>query len=161
MSLFHQAADLLEHQHLQPYVLKMHLNSNNPRRHTFPLHWSDSNYMKKTRFLESEVVIVPNDAEKRQSFSNDRALNPSISGTEFDSFSSSQRAENFSKYLNRKLSIGSIGEDIGFGKSMAGKLSTAVKTPKLTPTKAFATPRRQIVPSMISRPCSDRDSVSS
>lgn len=116
--------------------------------------------MKKTRFLESEV-IVPNDAEKRQSFSNDRALNPSISGTEFDSFSSSQRAENFSKYLNRKLSIGSIGEDIGFGKSMAGKLSTAVKTPKLTTTKAFATPRRQIVPSMISRPCSDRDSVSS
>lgn len=145
------AAELLNHPHLQPYAHKIRLKSNNPRRHTFPVQWSDSNYIKKTRFMEPEAA----EREKRQSFSNDRTLNPSISGTEQDSPSSSQRAMDFPTHLNQKFTEMSLGSV----KSMATKFSSAAKTPRSTPVKAASTPRKQIVPSKISRSGSNRDSL--
>ncbi|KAK9281207.1 hypothetical protein L1049_004102 [Liquidambar formosana] len=159
------AAELLSHPHLQPYVLKIHLKSNNPRRHTFPLQWSDSNYVKKIRFLEPKAVPIPANREKRRSFSNDRALNPSISGTEQDSPCYTRRAQEFPSHLNEKfteLSVdSSIHEEIGIDKSTSTKFPCVAKTPRLTQAKVSATPRRQTVPSKISRSRSNRDSVSS
>ncbi|KAM6576992.1 hypothetical protein CsatB_028829 [Cannabis sativa] len=73
------AAELLGHPHLQPYVLNVHLKLNNPRRSSLSVQRPQSNYSRKTRFSEPEIHY-PNFQEKRHSFSNDRTLNPSISG---------------------------------------------------------------------------------
>lgn len=150
MPLFFQAADLLRHPHLQSHILKINLKVNNPRRNTFPMQWSDSDYVKKARFVEPEAVTVLTDTEKRSSYNNDRALNPSISGTELDSPCSSQRARHFPAFLNKKFSefsVGSINEDGDGDKSTATKLPSAAKTPRLTPAKTSSTPRRLSVPS--------------
>ncbi|KAI5437991.1 Serine/threonine-protein kinase Nek2, variant 4, partial [Lathyrus oleraceus] len=50
------AAELLNHPHLQPYILKVHLKLNNPRRSTFPFQWTDSNHARRSRFVEPESV---------------------------------------------------------------------------------------------------------
>uniref|UniRef100_A0A5B7C0I0 non-specific serine/threonine protein kinase n=1 Tax=Davidia involucrata TaxID=16924 RepID=A0A5B7C0I0_DAVIN len=156
------AADLLRHPHLQPFVLQIHLKSSSPRRNTFPLQWSDSNYVKKTRFLEPRAVTTLADREKCRSFSSDRALNPSVSGTDQDSPCSSQRAQDFRSYLNAKfleLSVGSIHEDRGIDKSIITKISSAAKTPRLMPARTSATPspRRQTALSKISNIGSNHD----
>lgn len=160
ISIFHvQAGDLLRHPHLRPYVLNVHLKSNNPRRHTFPALSSDTNLVKKTRFLEAEAVKT----EKRLSFGNNRALNPSISGNELDTPYSSRRAQKSLSHLNDKLaelSIGSVGDDIGVQKLVTTKFST-VKTPRMTSAKASANLRRQSTPSKISNPGSTRELVCS
>ncbi|KAH7862390.1 hypothetical protein Vadar_004253 [Vaccinium darrowii] len=143
------AADLLRHPHLQSHILKINLKANNPRRNTFPMQYSDPNYVKKTRFLEPEAVTVLTETEKRRSCSNDRALNPSISGTELDFSCSSQRARQFPAFLNKKfseLSVGSIEDDGDGDKSTATKLPSPAKTPRLTLAKTLSTPRRQTVP---------------
>lgn len=146
------AADLLRHPHLRPYVLDIHLKSNNPRRHTFPALSSDANFVKKTKFVEAEAVK----REKRLSFGNNRALNPSISGNELDSPCSSRRAHKSFRHLNDKLSdlsIGSVGDDIGVQKLVTATKFSAVKTPRTT----SANHRRQSTPSRISNPGSTRE----
>ncbi|KAL0435699.1 UNVERIFIED_CONTAM: Serine/threonine-protein kinase Nek2 [Sesamum radiatum] len=107
------AADLLRHPHLRPYILNVHLKSNNPRRHTFPSLSSDANFVKKP------TAAVK--TEKRLSFGNNRALNPSV----------------------KKLTT--------------TKLSSALRTPRLTSAKAPVNPRRQSTPSKISNPGSTRE----
>lgn len=147
-----QAADLLKHPHLQPYILKLHLNFNGPRRNTLQPRWSDYTYEKKTTFIEPEPRTVHPHNEKRRSFSSNRALNPSIS--EHDQYSS------YSQSSTRKLSIGSVEEYIHTEKLVAAKTSIAVRTPRLTPVKPSAsTPRRHIPSPKIIRPSSDRDVV--
>ncbi|KAI3423247.1 Protein kinase domain-containing protein, partial [Psidium guajava] len=145
------AAELLNHPHLQPYVLKVHLKLNSLRRNTYPRDWCQSNYMKKIRFLEPEAVSISLDREKRWSFSNDRTLNPSISGTEHDSFYSIRRARNFSIITDEftELSVDhSSEEDVALNSNFT-KLPSRVKSPRLNPAKAVATTRRQ---SNISKP---------
>lgn len=150
------AADLLRHPHLRPYILDIHLKSNNPRRHTFPALSSDPNLAKKTRFVEAAAVKT----EKRLSFGNNRALNPSISGNELNSPCSSRRAHKSFSHLNDKLSdlsISSVGDDIGVRKLVTATKLTAVKTPRMTSAKASANHRRQSTPSRISNPGSTRE----
>ncbi|KAL6516110.1 Serine/threonine-protein kinase Nek2 [Orobanche gracilis] len=148
------AADLLRHPHLRPYILNIHLKFNNPRRHTFPAPSSEPNSVKKMRFIDSGAVKT----EKRLSFGNNRALNPSISGNELDS---SRRAQKSSSHSNEKLSelsVGSVVEDIGVRKSTTANFSSALKTYRMTSTKANANPRRQSSsPSKISNPGSTRE----
>lgn len=147
---------MLKHPHLQPYVHILHLNSNNPRRHTLPVPVpvrlsSGYNYEKRTTFIEPEPKTVHLHNEKRRSFSSDRALNPSIS--EYDQNSS------YSQNSHRKLSIGSIEEYIHTEKLVAAaKTSNGGRTPRLTPA---STPRRQTVTPKIIRGTSDRDLVCS
>ncbi|KAK9206646.1 hypothetical protein WN943_016925 [Citrus x changshan-huyou] len=155
------AAELLCHPHLQPYVLGIHLKLNGPRRNTFPLEWSDSNF-KKTRFMEPEAISIHSNREKRQSFSNDRALNPSVSETEQDSLSSTLRGRAFGNYMNQKfkeLSIGVVHEELGVDMSTTPNVCNAGKTPRLTPAKVSATPRRQATPSKNTHIGSKRDSL--
>lgn len=140
-SYFFQAAELIGHPLLQPYVHKIHLKLNNPRRNTLSGDWFHSSYEKKTRFIEPEAIPINYIREKRRSFSNDRNLNPSFSGTEQESPGSSVR-------------------DYDIIKSVATKLTVA-NTPRLTPTKVSATPRRQLTQSKVSHISSKRDSVSS
>ncbi|XP_048336722.2 serine/threonine-protein kinase Nek2 isoform X1 [Ziziphus jujuba] len=154
------ASELLGQPHLRPYVLKIHLKLNSPRRNTFPV-WSESNYVRKTRFLEPDDVSIHTVGEKRQSFSNDRTLNPSISGTERDSPCFNKRTRDFPGCLHHKvaeLCISSV-EEYDVEKTVATKISTGVKTPRPTPAKASFTPRRQITPSGIPHNGSKRDSL--
>ncbi|XP_076939211.1 serine/threonine-protein kinase Nek2-like [Bidens hawaiensis] len=141
------AVDLLKHSHLQPYVLKLHLNMNGPRRHTLPAQWPDYNYGKKTTFIEPEVRPVNIHNGKRPSFSSDRGLNPSVS--EHDQYSSCS-------HNSRKLSIGSVEEYIQTEKLVAARSANAVRTPRVTVTPVKHSPRRQIASPNIIR-SSDRD----
>lgn len=154
---------MLTHPHLQPYILKIHLKLNSPRRNTFPVQWSDSNYIKRTRFVEPETISIHSVKEKGRSFSNDRTLNPSISGTEQDSLCSSQRADEFAG-LNQKfieLSVGcGLYKEYDIDKSITTKFSSVSQTPRLTPRTVFATPSKQTLPSKKSHMGSKRDSVS-
>ncbi|KAJ6337064.1 hypothetical protein OIU76_006850 [Salix suchowensis] len=155
------AAELLAHPYLQPYLLKIHRKLNSPRQNTFPVKWSDSTFIRKTSFVDPQAVPSFTSREKRQSFNNDRALNPSISGTEQDSPHSSQRDQESptSFYLNQRfteLSVGGAHEEFG---NRAAKFSTGANTPRLMPSKISATPIRQSTPSKISYTTSKRDSL--
>lgn len=160
-----QAADLLKHPHLRPYILNIHLKSDIPRHHTFPVQSSDANNVKKTRFMEPKAVPMLTDRDKkenRRSFGNNRALNPSISGNELDSPRSSPRTRNFSSHLNRsfsELSIASVNEFTGVKKSATTKLSSAIKSPRVNSAKASAPARKQITPSKLSNCGSTRELV--
>ncbi|KAL0459496.1 UNVERIFIED_CONTAM: Serine/threonine-protein kinase Nek2 [Sesamum latifolium] len=124
-----------------------------PRRHTFPSLSSDANFVKKP------TAAVK--TEKRLSFGNNRALNPSISGNDLDTPCSSRRAQKSLSHLNdnkfSELSIGSVGDDVGAKKLTTTKLSSALRTPRLTSAKAPVNPRRQSTPSKISNPGSTRE----
>ncbi|XP_043687443.1 serine/threonine-protein kinase Nek2 [Telopea speciosissima] len=152
------AAELLKHPHLQPHVLKIHQKYNSPRRNTVPVHWTESNYMKKTRFSEPEDVHLVKDRENRYSFSNERILNPNVSGSERESLCSTEGIQEFPSYLNEKLaelSVGSTHEEIDVYKPKTVKTSNVAKNPGMTPAKASATPKRtQIRPSHESVPVS-------
>uniref|UniRef100_A0A5B7AKT8 non-specific serine/threonine protein kinase n=1 Tax=Davidia involucrata TaxID=16924 RepID=A0A5B7AKT8_DAVIN len=137
------AAELLQHAHLQPYVLKVHLKINSPRRNSLSIHWPETDYMKKTRFTEPEDVPLSTYREKRLSSGNDRTLNPSISGTEQDSPFSTQRTQNTPNYLNRRVSEFSVGSTYEGSKKITPKASNIARTPRLTPAKASATAKRQ------------------
>jgi len=164
VQLFWQAAELLNHPHLQPYILKIHLKLNNPRRSTYPFQWSDSNYVRRTRFVEPDSVSTLSGRGKRLSFSNDRALNPSISGTEVGSVCSTQRGQGFSSCSKEKhyeLSVGCVREECNSNKSKDTKSSTVDRIPRFRTAKEYATPRRQTIPSKASHTGSKRDLVSS
>ncbi|XP_057501959.1 serine/threonine-protein kinase Nek2-like isoform X1 [Actinidia eriantha] len=139
------AAELLRHPHLQPYVLKVNLKLNSPRRNSLSTHWPETEFIKKTRFADPEYVPVSVYKEKRFSFSNDRTLNPSISGAEQDS-SCSQRNRITPNYMNQRiteLSVGSTHEGSAFSRKVVSKASNVAKTQRLTPTKASVTPKKQ------------------
>ncbi|KAK5774293.1 hypothetical protein PVK06_042148 [Gossypium arboreum] len=154
------ASELLTHPHLQPYVLKIHLKSSSPRCDNFPTRWSDSSFMKKTKFVENDSMRF-SDIGRRRSFSNDRALNPSVSETEQDSLSGIRRVQEIPSYLFEKFTEFSVGidnEDITADKSTATKFSTVAKTPRLTPAVSV-TPRKHIIPSKISKTGQKHDLV--
>ncbi|KAI9118964.1 hypothetical protein K1719_009639 [Acacia pycnantha] len=158
------ASELLNHPHLQPYILKIHLKLNSPRRSTFPFQWPESNYVRRTRFVEPDSVSTLSDRGKRLSFSNDsRALNPSVSGTEKDSQCSTQNGHRYSTCSREKLyelSVGCVREDCIANKSKATKFSTLdSNTPRLRTVKDSATPRKQTTPSKIFHAGSKRDSL--
>ncbi|THG16791.1 hypothetical protein TEA_029435 [Camellia sinensis var. sinensis] len=139
------AAELLRHQHLQPYVLKVHLKLNSPRRNSLPTHGPQADYIKKTRLVEPEDIPVSTYKEKWHSFGNDRTLNPNITGAERDS-SFSQRNQSTPSYLNKKiaeLSVECIHEESDFGRKIISKASNFAMTPRLTPTKDSPTPKKR------------------
>ncbi|KAI8025751.1 Serine/threonine-protein kinase Nek2 [Camellia lanceoleosa] len=139
------AAELLRHSHLQPYVLKVQLKLNSPRRNSLSTHWHETEYMKKTKFMEPEDVPVSMYKEKRHSYGNDRTLNPSISGAAEDS-SFSQRNQRIPRYVNQRIeemSVGSTHEVTTFGRKFISKASNTGKTTRLTPEKASAPPKKQ------------------
>lgn len=138
------AADLLRHPHLQPHVLKVHLKINSPRRSALRVNWNETDHMQNARFPKSEPARSLADRDRRRSFSNETISNPSISGVEQDY-----------RYSSRRMP----SPDIGVDKLISGKTSYIPKTPRLTPSKAFSTPRRQTEPPKTSYARSKRDSL--
>ncbi|XP_017630541.1 serine/threonine-protein kinase Nek2-like [Gossypium arboreum] len=143
------AEELLRHPHLQSYVVKVHLKINNPRRNTLPVLWPETN-IKKTRFSDPVDARFSVYREKRRSFSNDRTLNPSISGAEQDSVCSTkgihQDTPGFSNRRSQNFSIDSSEEGTVICKPVTSKVSSANKTTRRSLTKASATPKRKTEP---------------
>ncbi|KAK3006254.1 hypothetical protein RJ639_016880 [Escallonia herrerae] len=140
------AAELLRHQHLQAYVLKIHLKINSPRRNSLSTHWPVTDYIKHTRFAEPEDIPVPTYRDKRLSFGNDRTLNPSISLAEQESPFSARLTQNTYGYVNRRMvesSIGSTHERTAVNKKTPSKASNIANNPRFTPPKASPTSKKR------------------
>ena len=138
-----QASELLGHPHLQPYVLKVHLKINSPRRSSLPVHWPDSTY-KKTRFLESEDDPVSIYRDKWHSFSYDRTLNPSVSGADQDSICSTLEIDCTPENLNQRLAELSVEESHEVKPIRKPVVSRTSKTTTFTSSKASATPKKSM-----------------
>jgi NIMA (never in mitosis gene a)-related kinase len=101
--------------------------------------------MKKTRFLEPKDVPLSTYRERRRSSSNDRTLNPSISGAEQDSLCSTQEIHDNPRYLSRRSQerySGGIHEETAISKTIVAKGSNIAKSLRRTPTKASNPPKR-------------------
>nr|KJB82535.1 hypothetical protein B456_013G201300 [Gossypium raimondii] len=142
------AEELLRHPHLQPYVLKVQIKINNPRRNSLPVNWPETN-IKKTRFSDPVEVRFSGYRERRQSYSNDRTLNPSISGAEQDSVCSTKGIHHaVPGYLNQRLEDLSVDSSQGtvICKPITSKLSSITKTPRSSLAKASGTAKRKTEP---------------
>ncbi|KHG06843.1 Serine/threonine-protein kinase Nek2 [Gossypium arboreum] len=142
------AEELLRHPHLQPYVLKAQNKINNPRRNSLPVNWPETN-IKKTRFSDPVEVCFSGYRERRQPYSNDRTLNPSISGAEQDSVCSTKGIHHaVPGYLNQRLEDLSVDSSQGtvICKPITSKLSSITKTPRSSLAKAAATAKRKTEP---------------
>ncbi|CAH9051500.1 unnamed protein product [Cuscuta epithymum] len=147
------AASLLKHSHLQPYVMKMSVILDSPRRHTLPAQSSDLKYAKKTRRVEGSETVHVHTNGGRRSFCSNRALNPSISGTELDSHPLSQDLMSSSGINRSEPSVGSNVHDTRVKKTTVSKLSTAIKTARSSSNKtSAATIRGQSTALKISNP---------
>ncbi|CAA3027985.1 serine threonine- kinase Nek2 [Olea europaea subsp. europaea] len=131
------AAELLRHPHLQPYVVNTHLKLNCPRRNSIPFQWAETeaNDTRKIRFSEPINVHPPVNRERRFSCGNDRTLNPSVSGAYQSYCSSMQRTESIPFDLRQRikqLSTGSSHEGTIITKNVTSRTSNVVKKPKAT-----------------------------
>ncbi|XP_061338010.1 serine/threonine-protein kinase Nek2-like [Gastrolobium bilobum] len=144
------ASELLGHPHLQPYVHKIHLKINSPRQSTLPVHWPESNFMKKTRFLVPEDYPVSIYRDKRHSLSNDRTLNPSVSGADQDSICSTLEIDCTPDHLNQRLAelcIGDSREVKSIHKPVISRTSSIARTPRFSSTKVSTTNKKSMEPS--------------
>ncbi|KAI4298083.1 hypothetical protein MLD38_040465 [Melastoma candidum] len=124
------AAELLRHPHLLPYVAKIQLKLNSPRRNSLPSH-------------QPENLRASPYRGKRLPFDNNRALNPSISGAEQDSIHSNEDdydALGYSNERSQDTSSGSQGTVIR--RQIPTYKSTSAKTAKLSPSKLTSIPKR-------------------
>ncbi|KAL1294353.1 hypothetical protein HN51_055113 [Arachis hypogaea] len=143
------AAELLGHPHLQPYVLKIHLKINSPRQNSLPVQWPESKYMKKTRFLEPKDEHVSIYRDKRHSFSNDRTLNPSISGADQDSVCSTLEIDCTPDDLNQRLAELSVRGSHGvksIHKPILSRTSSMAKIPRISHAKLSSTNKKLMEP---------------
>ncbi|MFS8009523.1 putative protein kinase NEK family [Helianthus anomalus] len=140
------AGELLRHQHLQPYVLKVNLKLNSPKPSSSLLtQWPEPDYMKKTRFAEP-VNLRPKSRDRRMSYGNDRTLNPSISLGDQSSPFSTKRCQDSPHYLQRRverMSIGSTCEESPVSKNVSSKPSNSTKNLRFTSSKTSSAPNKR------------------
>ncbi|KAK4798966.1 hypothetical protein SAY86_024331 [Trapa natans] len=144
------AAELLNHPHLQPYVLKIHLKLNSPRRHTYPMRWSSTNEVKLPFIGTPESIPTSTDREKRWSFSNDRTLNPTISVIGNNTSSCFSRRASLSNTFS-DLSIEHGSQEFGRHRLEVSDIPIISRTPRLAAVKEAFTPRRRLSPSKVFR----------
>lgn len=138
--MYQQAAELLKHPHLQPYVLQVNLKCSSSRT-MLPLHHANFDHNRKIRFKDDKTNPIYKDG-KRISLGDEMIYKFS------DTLTSTRTIRDFPKYQNRSiknLSVGSsqIGE-IVIEKAMNGKHTRMVKTIKHSPVRISRTPRAQV-----------------
>ncbi|KAM0056015.1 putative protein kinase NEK family [Helianthus debilis subsp. tardiflorus] len=139
------AGELLRHQHLQPYVLKVNLKLNSPKRSSLSTHWTEPDYMKKTRFVEP-VCLRPRSRDRRMSYGNDRTLNPSISLGDQGSPYLTKRCQDSPYYLQRRMermSIGSTCDEPPVSKNISSKPSNSTKNLRFASPKISSAPKKR------------------
>ncbi|KAK4800317.1 hypothetical protein SAY86_020804 [Trapa natans] len=134
------AGELLRNSHLQPYVLKIHMKMNSPRCNSLPVQWSEYAHVSPYRKI-------------RYSFTNDRALNPSISGADQDSCSNG-RYDGPSYLEIPTLGGYSSGSTQGtvICKPVPSRKSNALKTQRVAPAKVSSTPEKHMDPTKKNEP---------
>lgn len=142
---YEQAAELLKHPHLQPYVLQVNLKSS-PSRNMLPVHQTMGNHIRKIRFQDGEDES-PYKCERRKSLGSERILKLN-KRVEQNSLTSTQTIRESPNYLNtriKNLSVGSsqVGE-IGINKAISEKHSSTLKTPRHTSIKTLMAPRMPV-----------------
>ncbi|CAA2985353.1 serine threonine- kinase Nek2 [Olea europaea subsp. europaea] len=142
------AAELLRHPHLQPYVVNTHLKLNCPRRNSLPIQWVETETIntRKIRFSEPVNVHPPVNRERRLSCGNDRTLNPSASGADQSFRSSMQRTEYTPFDLHpriKQLSTESSHEGTVITKNVTARTSKIAKKPKATAINASTVSKRK------------------
>ncbi|KAK9062249.1 hypothetical protein SSX86_019435 [Deinandra increscens subsp. villosa] len=154
------AGELLRHPHLQPYVLKVNLKLNSPKRSSLSTHWTEPDYMKKTRFAEP-FYPRPKSRDRRMSYGNDRTLNPSISLGDQDSPFSTKRCQDSPYYLHRRMERMSIGSTCETSPVSKNITSNSTKNLRFTSPKTSSAPNKQTGFSKVRESVNDSDSRTS
>lgn len=133
---FWQAAELLRHPHLQPYVEKIHLQTRNPRCNGISDIWddADSTCIDKATIPEAE----------------EDEIDPSISDAELGSFYPDDRIKPTLSDLERRLA--KLKAQDPFKRTIASKpvpskASDVTRNSRLTRAKTFGTSKRRSEPS--------------
>ncbi|KAE9589624.1 putative protein kinase NEK family [Lupinus albus] len=143
------ATELLGHPYLEPHVHKVHLKLNSPRRTTLPVHWPESNYVKKTRFVDPEDDPIPTYKDRRYSFCNGRTLNPSISGADQDSVCSTLEIDCIPDHINQRLAELCVGDnhEVKSIHKPLSRTSSIPNTTRLPISKVSVTKKKSMEPS--------------
>ncbi|KAL9266931.1 Serine/threonine-protein kinase Nek2-like protein [Drosera capensis] len=126
------AADLLRHPHLQPYILQIQLQRNNPRREVFPANWT-AQHVGRTEFQESD---------------GDRTQNPSVCDAEIDSLYSTERIQATFCDLDKRLAELAARDTRketakSKPKPTLARASSGGKSPRLTRARTFRSPQQR------------------
>jgi len=133
-----QAAELLKHPHLQPYVLQVHLKSH-PSRSIIPVHQSPS---EKRMTFSAEPIC--RSKGRRNSLGSERIVTFSKLSPDRNSISSIRNIKDYTTTQSVKdLSIDDSQVEVT-SKPVAPRTSNIMKTPKATPWKMMTTLRNRL-----------------
>lgn len=141
----------------------MHLKTS-PTRNSLPIHHATSNLIKKIRFSDDEddILCKEKEKDKRHSYGNERIVKPSQTIAERYSVGSTKGIRDHADYFKQKIKDSTVGSShIGQFRrcKMNGDKPGLAKTPRYTPGKAFATPRKQEEPTKTIHSVSNREMV--
>lgn len=144
------AAELLKHPCLQPYVLNVHLKLNSPKRTSFQVHYPETDYYGNHRYSEPASDFELPYKVKLRYTAGDRTLNPSVSEAEHDIPVSNKTIRTASIKIDNRtdmLSVSSVTERMSTTKRINSKASNISDNFKRTKTKPSVTLRRYPEPS--------------
>jgi NIMA (never in mitosis gene a)-related kinase 1/4/5 len=136
-----QAAELLKHPYLQPYVLQVHLRSS-PSRNMIPVHQSPTE--KRITFSTEPVSGIKG---RRNSMGNERIVTFSKPSPDRNSFSSIPGVTDYNTTQKvKELSIDNSQVERVTSKNIASRTSSTMQTPKLIPSKTITTTENWLEP---------------
>ena len=138
-----QAAELLKHPHLQPYVLQVQLKSS-PSRNMSPIYQSLTDKVKKMTFPSDITDSVRRRVARRNSLGNERTVTFCKPSPERNSVSSTRSIKEYTTTQSvKEFSIDSSQvDDEVTSKAIITKTSGILRTPKSTPAKTLTTRNR-------------------
>jgi len=142
-----QAAELLKHPHLQPYVLQVQLKSS-PSRNMSPIYQALTDKVKKMTFPRDITDSVRRRVARRNSLGNERTVTFCKPSPERNSISSTRSIKEYTTTQSvKELSVDSSQiDDEVTSKAIITKTSGILRTPKSTPAKTLTTRNRLVPP---------------
>jgi NIMA (never in mitosis gene a)-related kinase 1/4/5 len=137
-----QAAELLKHVHLQPYVLQVQLKSS-PSRNMSPIYQALTDKVKKMTF-PSDITDSAKRVARRNSLGNERTVTFCKPSPEQNSISSTRSIKEYTTTQSvKELSVDSSQiDDEVTSKAIRTKTTGILRTPKSTPAKTLTTRNR-------------------